>query len=201
MIWRSADSDIPVHFKQVEPQVGPDGRMYARVEAIGRESFVPADELVAAPTPGEKSTPASPGPTAGPAASPAAAPATMMTGPELAETAKTAAGGGMSSAKATRTLAEQAAPDAKTVAAAKRLGIEDYLQPDHVTTNQAYRELAQAVKSVPGSEARAAEMAGLEQVGDRASRLVDEIGGTSDVSALDASVKNRMQARQAELGQ
>ncbi len=192
MIWRNADSDIPVRFKQVEPQVGPDGRMYARVEANGRESFVPADELVAAPG----------GATSAPSAAPgAAAPASMMSGAELAQAAKKAAEGGMGSKAATQTLAEQAAPNVKTLDAAKRLGIEDYLQPDHVTTNQAYRELAQAVKSIPGSQARSAEMAGLEKVGERASKLIDEIGGTSDVSALDASVRGRMQATQAELEQ
>jgi hypothetical protein len=188
MIWRSADSDIPVLFKHVEPQVGPDGRMYARVEANGRESFVPADELVAAPG-GAKPAPGNP----------AAAPVAPMSGPELAQTAKKAAEGGRGAKAATQTLAEQAAPNAKTVEAAKRLGIEDHLQPDHVTTSQAYRELAQAVKSVPGSEAHAAELAGLEKVGRRADDLIHEIGGTSDVSALDASVKSRMQGTQAEL--
>jgi len=136
-----------------------------------------------------------------PAAPPVAAAPVVppMPAAELAQTAKTAAGGGMGSSRATQVLAEQAAPDAKTVAAAKRLGIDEYLQPDHVTTNQAYRELAQAVKSIPGSEARAAEMQGLEAVGQRAERLIDEIGGTTDVSTLDASVKARMQATQAAL--
>jgi len=135
------------------------------------------------------------------AAAPAALPsgqtiapsAPAIPAPELAQTAKTAAGGGLGAKAATQTLAEQAAPDLKVVEAAKRLGIEDYLQPDHVTTNQAYRELAQAVKSVPGSEARSAEIAGLEKVGERASSLVEEIGGTRDLSALDASVKTRLQ--------
>lgn len=131
---------------------------------------------------------------------PAAVPAEMSAA-ELAQTAKKAAEGGMGSKAATETLASQAAPNPKTLEAAKRLGIEDYLQPDHVTTSQAYRELAQAVKSVPGSEAHAAELAGLEKVGRRADDLINEIGGTSDVSALDASVKGRMQGTQAELEQ
>lgn len=144
---------------------------------------------------------------AAPAAAPAATPsylkpvpvaATMeaaapLASADLANTARTAAEGGIGSKSATQVLAEQAAPDAKAVEAAKRLGIEDYLQPDHVTSNQAYRELAQAVKSVPGSEARAAEMTGLQQVGKRADDLIEQLGGTHDLAALDSGVKKTMQ--------
>lgn len=100
---------------------------------------------------------------------------------------------------ATQELADQTLPDAKTVAAAKRLGIEEHLQPDHVTTSQAYRELAQAVKSIPGSQGRAAEMEGLEAVGKRASSLVDEYGGSHDLSTVDANLKGRMQQSVDEL--
>lgn len=131
-------------------------------------------------------------------AAPAVAP---MAASDLAQTAKKAAEGGMGSSRATQVLAEQAAPDAATVAAAKRLGIEDHLQPDHVTTNQAYREFAQAVKSYPGSEARAAELAGMENVAKRADDLIGEIGGTTDASTLSSSVKTRMQATQTALEQ
>lgn len=127
--------------------------------------------------------------------SPTLQPAPMPTA-ELAATARKAAEG---SGRATQVLAQQAAPDDAVVAAARRLGIEDYLQPDHVTTNQAYRELAQAVKSIPGSEARAAEIRGLERVGQRADDLITEIGGTRDLSTLDAAVRGRMQQVQAEL--
>lgn len=118
---------------------------------------------------------------------------------DLAQTARRAAEGGLGSGRAGRVLAEQAAPDQETVSAAQRLGIDEYLQPDHVTTNQAYRELAQAVKSVPGSVTRQAELQGLEQVGKRADELINEIGGTSDLSSLDTAVKRRLQATQAEL--
>lgn len=90
-------------------------------------------------------------------------------------------------------LAGETAPDPKVVAAARRLGIDEFLQPDHVTTNQVYRELAQAVKSIPGSEARRAEMQGLERVAKRANDLIDEIGGTRDFSTLSANVQSRMQ--------
>lgn len=118
---------------------------------------------------------------------------------DLAQTARTAAEGGMGSSRARQVLAEQAAPDAKVTEAAQRLGIEDYLQPDHVTTNQAFRELSQAAKSIPGSEARAAEVQGLEQVAQRASNLIDEIGGTTDLSRLNEGVRRNLQATQSEL--
>lgn len=126
-------------------------------------------------------------------------PVAPMAAEELAATTRTAAAGGLGSKGATAEVAAQTLADPKIVAAAKRLGIEDHLQPDHVTTNQAYRELAQAVKSVPGSETRAAEMQGLEAVAKRADDLVEELGGTRDLSTVDATIKNRMAATQKEL--
>lgn len=176
----------------------------ARVRGTPEPAVNPAQVArEAAVTPPEAAPQATPAaPVVAPAAPPAApvAPAVApMAATDLAQTARTAAEGGMGSSRATRVLADQAAPDASTVAAAKRLGIEDYLQPDHVTTNQAYRELAQAVKSIPGSEARAVEMQGLEKVAQRADDLISEIGGTTDASTLSSTVKARMQATQSAL--
>jgi hypothetical protein len=79
------------------------------------------------------------------------------------------------------------------------LGIDQYLQPDHITTNQVYRELAQAVKSVPGSQARAAELDGFREIGDRADKLVADIGGTKDLSTLSATVQKQLQSQVDEL--
>jgi len=126
-------------------------------------------------------------------------PAGLMTAEELGAEARKAALGGFGSKGATKTLAEQVAPDADTVAAAKRLGIEDYLQPDHVTTNQAYRQIAQLVKSQTGSEAAVAQRAGLEKVAERANAIIDEVGGTSDISSVSAGVRERMATTQKEL--
>jgi hypothetical protein len=123
-------------------------------------------------------------------------PVTPMPPQQLAQTAKQAAKGNKG---AREVLATQAAPDAETVAAAQRLGIADNLQPDHVTTSQAYRELAQAVKSIPGSEARAAELQGLEAVAKRADDLVTQIGGADDVADLGVRLRGTMQATQKEL--
>jgi len=115
-----------------------------------------------------------------------------MTPQELATTARTAAEGGLGATRATSVLAGQAAPDPKVLEAARRLGIDEYLQPDHLTANQAYRELAQAVKSIPGSQTRAAEIQGLNQVGQRADRLITEIGGTTDLSKLNQAVRGQL---------
>jgi len=123
---------------------------------------------------------------------PPTAPAAAMTPQELATTARTAAEGGIGATRATSVLAGQAAPDPKVLEAARRLGIDEYLQPDHLTSNQAYRELAQAVKSIPGSQTRAAEIQGLEQVGLRADRLINEIGGTTDLSKLNQAVRTQL---------
>jgi hypothetical protein len=131
---------------------------------------------------------------------PVSAPAMPMR--ELAETTRVAAGETRipgAQTRAMQVLASETAPDPKTIEAAKRLGIDQYLQPDHVTTNQVYRELAQAVKSVPGSQARAAELEGFRVIGDRADKLVAEIGGTKDLSTLSATVQKRMQSQVDEL--
>jgi hypothetical protein len=136
------------------------------------------------------------------AAGAAPAAAGQMTTEELIDTAMQA---GQKSivpgrqSRAVEVLAGETAPDPKVLAAAKRLGIDEFLQPDHVTTNQVYRELAQAVKSIPGSEARQAEMKGLEQVGKRASDLIDEIGGTKDFSTLNTKLQTALQQQVDDL--
>jgi hypothetical protein len=119
-----------------------------------------------------------------------------LTGEETAELARRAANG---NSAAMRLLAEDAAPDAATIAAAERLGIAENLQPDHVTTSQTFRELAQLAKSQTGSATRAAEIEGLQKVGERAFQLVDDLGGTADLSTLNASLRGRMQSTLAEL--
>lgn len=123
----------------------------------------------------------------------------LMTPEALTQTAKGAAAKGVDSTHAA-TLAGQAAPDSATVAAAKRLGVEDYLQPDHVSTNQAYREWSQAVKSIPTSEARAAEVAGLQKIGERAEKLISDIGGSTDLSQTSANVRTTLDAAHEKYG-
>jgi len=149
------------------------------------------------PAPGPAGAPM--GTAMAPEVPPAAAAAETMTAEQLTATTKQAAGGGFGSTRATQILATQAAPDPKVLEAARRLGIEQYLQPDHLTSNQAYRELAQAVKSVPGSQTRAAEIVGLQQVGKRADDLITEIGGMTDLSQMNQAVRNNLSQTVATL--
>jgi hypothetical protein len=115
---------------------------------------------------------------------------------QVAQTAKAAADG---SNKAAEVLATQAAPDPRIVKSAERLGVQDYLQPDHVTTSEAYRQVTGAIKSNPQTSVALAEREGLAAVAKRASDLVDEIGGTNDLSTLDATIKARMQDTHGQL--
>lgn len=104
-------------------------------------------------------------------------------------------------AKALNIVAEQVMPDQSILRAAKRLGIEDNLQPDHVTTNQSFRELSAAIKSFPTSELKRAEMEGLEEVAKRANRIVEEAAGTNDISSLSVRVRKDMQGTQQKLSE
>ena len=117
----------------------------------------------------------------------------------IAQTVGEAAKKGVNSAAA-RDLASMAAPSAETTAAAERLGIENYLQPDHVTTNDAFRQIVGLVKSInPAGGLAQTEKEGLAKVAQRASSLIDEAGGTNDMSLQDASLKAHMQATHTEL--
>ena len=180
------------------PQAVRDVRA-GRVPPAAAPPAAPAGAPGAAPVaPVAPVTPAAPagapmGTAMAPAVPPApAAPAVAMTAEELTATTRRAAEGGLGAGRATEILATQAAPDPKVLEAARRLKIEGYLQPDHLTSNQAYRELAQAVKSIPGSQARAAEIAGLEQVGKQADDLITKIGGLTDLSQMNQVVRTQL---------
>lgn len=58
-IWANADFDQPVTVLPVEPQAGPDGRLYQPVSLDGTPSFVPVDQLrpLDVPTPAPTPTP------------------------------------------------------------------------------------------------------------------------------------------------
>lgn len=125
-----------------------------------------------------------------------AAPITPMPAEDIAGVARKAA---LGDEKATQTLAEQAAPNAKTVQSAKNLGVEDYLQPDHVSTNQAFKEFTQMVKSVPTSQMAIAEKEGLSKVAKTADDLITKLGGTDDLAGVSQNVKNSLTKTQADL--
>jgi hypothetical protein len=138
--------------------------------------------------------PAAPGAAMAPEVPPAAPrPAAPAMSPyDIAQEARAASRGGIGSQAATQRLAAAAAPDPETVAAAQRLGIAEHLQPDHVTTSQAFRELSQAVKSVPSSALREQEIKGLQAVAERATRIIDDAGRMPRAD-LNATVKTALQ--------
>lgn len=88
--------------------------------------------------------------------------------------------------------AELVAPDKDVVGAAKRLKIDQYLDPDQISTNQAFIELSQALKSIPSSAFRASERENLKKIGERANEIVKEIGATDDLSLLNDKIKNNI---------
>lgn len=182
----------------------PAPAMEAPATAAASVEAAPAAEVPAVADEARAAIPETP---VNPAASPlAAASHEFLPADELAAQTRTAVGAGnapfgLGKNSAMQVLAEQGAPDAETLAAAKRLGIADNLQPDHLTSNQAYRELAQAIKSTPGSLARAEEMEGLQQVGQRAQKIVEDAAGTNDLSELSSSVKSELANTQQQLDQ
>jgi hypothetical protein len=140
---------------------------------------------------------AAPAPVAGPQP-PVIAPYAQVAGsPEAIEAAtRTAAQGGFGSKKATQSLAEMVAPDAQTVAAAERLGMLGDLQPGHITTNGAFRQMDQLVKSQTGSPTLQAQREGLLKVVEKANGYIEAMGGAvdGDVSTLSAKVLAEGQA-------
>jgi hypothetical protein len=131
-------------------------------------------------------------------AAPTIAPAAQVAGnPEaVAAATRTAAQGGFGSKKAAQSLAEQVAPDAQTVAAAERLGMLGDLQPGHITTNGAFRQMDQLIKSQTGSPALQAQREGLLKVVEKANGYIEAMGGAvdGDVSTLSAKVLAEGQA-------
>lgn len=84
------------------------------------------------------------------------------------------------------------APDKEVVGAAKRLRIDQYLDPDQMSTNQAFIELSQALKSIPSSTYRASERENLKKIGEKANAIVKEVGATDDLSLLNDKIKNNI---------
>jgi len=111
--------------------------------------------------------------------------APVYTDEELVDLARRSAEG---SRTAQQELARLGAPDEKVLEAARRLGIEEHLQPDHLSTDQVFREISQAAKSGAGGQRAAQEVEGLQTVGQRALDLINELGGSTDLSRISGQV-------------
>lgn len=98
------------------------------------------------------------------------------------------------SSKAQKELVDYANINPETYKAAERLGVVDYIQPDHVSTNQAFIELQQLSKSQPLSPLRRQEKEGLREIGDRAKKMIENFGGVDDLGGLSDSIKQTMQS-------
>ena len=96
-------------------------------------------------------------------------------------------------------VAGQVKPNPETVAAADRQGWSAYLQPDHITTDQAVREMVQGLKSVPSSQMSAANRENLRVLGDDVQQTIERLGGTRDLSALDARTMGHFENRIKDL--
>lgn len=116
--------------------------------------------------------------------------------PDMVETFRKA---GKGDKDAVAALALMSAPNRETIASAERLGITDWLSPNHITTNQAFREVANVVSSTPGSAFSAKQADGLKRVSERADNIINELGGTDDYSTLNIKLKDRIEGNQAEL--
>lgn len=88
-------------------------------------------------------------------------------------------------------IAGKAEPDPETVAAAKRLGV--VVSPAAFSTNVAFVEVMNALKSKPGSKIRAEEFKSIEDLGQKADEFIKELGGQVDKSLLDANVRTAVE--------
>lgn len=181
---------------QYESEVRPLSPVMRKLVADELGQPLPADQVPAVAPAAAPVAPAVPARRAAPVAREVPR---SMSAEDLAKTARAAGEGGMGAQKAAKVLATESAPDRATIKAAQRLGVGDYLQADHVTTNEAFRQIVAAIKSNPQSKIALAEREGLARVAERATELIDEIGGTSDASALNGTVKAALQKSQAAL--
>lgn len=83
-------------------------------------------------------------------------------------------------------IAPAVEPDMQILKDAEALGID--LNPSHYSTNRAYIDLEQSLKSRPGSLLQTNEERAIINLGNRADEMIDSFGGSTDKSLLDATV-------------
>ncbi len=92
---------------------------------------------------------------------------------------------------------EDAMPDAQIMADAEELGID--LNPDHYSSNLAFRQVVQSLKSRPGSPLPAIEQKAIADLGERADELITDLGGQADKTILDANISGQFETTIKEL--
>ena len=102
-------------------------------------------------------------------------------------------------------LASMSRVDPEVIAAANSLGIAEYLQPDHVSSDRQFIELMQLIKSWKGSKARDEELAGLQKIGEDIVRRVHALGAqtpgnmSEEVAGRLRSTIDQLKTREDEL--
>jgi hypothetical protein len=96
-------------------------------------------------------------------------------------------------------LAQEVAPNQEILAAADRLGIKDSLIPSQYSRSQSYREVEQALASVPGSTLNAQQKQSYAALAQKADDLITTYGGSLDKSAFSDKFKVQSQSTIAGL--
>ena len=92
---------------------------------------------------------------------------------------------------ASKALAQAAAPAPQIQEAAKALGLTD-LPTEFLTENKPYQAMVQTIKSMPSSQIAREQESALQDVGSRSKQLIEDLGGTTDLSQLSSDVKEKM---------
>jgi hypothetical protein len=92
---------------------------------------------------------------------------------------------------AVKALAQAAAPAPQLQEAAKALGLTG-LPSEFLTQNKPYQAMVQTIKSMPSSQIAREQESALQDVGSRAKQLIEDLGGTTDLSQLSSDVKDKM---------
>ncbi len=96
-------------------------------------------------------------------------------------------------------LASMGQTDLEVIAAADALGISQYLQPDHVSTDTQFIELMQLIKSWKGGKARAEELKNLKALADEVVEKVHAAGAQTP-GDMSRSVYTQLQDKIDTLG-
>lgn len=106
--------------------------------------------------------------------------------------ARTAAGAAKGSREQTEELIDLAEFDPRRVQAAESLEVQDYVQPDHLSTDRHFIALNQVAKSQPKSKAKAVEEENLNAIGQKMVKLVKDFGGREDLGTFSNDVEDFM---------
>lgn len=90
-------------------------------------------------------------------------------------------------------------PRAEVQAAAERLGMGDDLLPSHLSGNEQYQAVEQAIKSRPGSVLKVQEDAAIDKLAGRAGQMIDEATQADSSLALSSRFNTEYDQRMAAL--